>query len=78
MKSNTRLTIMDGPVTDYAKEFREEAGVFGPFFTAKGPYHVSSSRSAVVVHFADIRSEADLESLIGALRAAGAHSAAIK
>lgn len=53
IEKRERHTIMSGKVVTYATGFREEPGVFGPLQHATGPFEVSASRDAVIVHRAE-------------------------
>jgi hypothetical protein len=70
MESRERPTIMDGRVTTFAESFEEYDSAFGKSYPARGPYEVSASRNAVIVHRAEITSQADAEKFIEAFRAA--------
>lgn len=65
-----RPTIMDGKVVTFATGFKEREGVFGPSSDAVGPFEVSASRNAVVVHRADCQNEEQVKALIDAIRQA--------
>ncbi len=67
---HSRITIMDGDVVTFAEGFDTGPGAFGELADAKGPYDISASRNMVCVHKADLRSDADLEDFIKALRQA--------
>ena len=58
----------------YHSHFDEEtqisSGVFGPIIKANGPYEVSASRNAVVVHRAELRGPKAVEAFTQAIRAA--------
>jgi hypothetical protein len=55
-----RPTIMDGRVIQIATGFEEREAVFGKLYKATGPFEVSASRNAVVVHRAELRDEESL------------------
>ena len=69
-EQHSRITIMDGDVVTFAQGFDTRPGAFGELANATGPYDVSASRNMVCVHKADLRSDADLEDFIKALRQA--------
>lgn len=55
MKRSHRHTIMDGRVVTFASDFVEERkGIVAPIVDAVGPYEVSASRNAVMVHRASV------------------------
>jgi hypothetical protein len=64
-------TIMDGKVVTFAEGFDEFEGVFGPHHTAKGPFEISASRNAVIVHRAECSSHAQIVALLEAVAQAG-------
>ena len=65
-----RITICDGEVVTFAKAFDSRPGAFGELHEACGPYEVSASRNAVVVHRADLSSDEAVEDFIAAVREA--------
>ena len=68
MQRRHNHTIMSGRVVRFAETFVESGqGIFGPMYEAGGPYEVSASRDAVMVHRCDIRDYADIESFKGAM-----------
>lgn len=73
IRQSTRLTIMDGPVVEYAVQFQGN-GKTGLHEEVKalGPFEVSASRNMVMVHRAELRGEADCRALIRALELAQA------
>lgn len=60
---------MDGEVVMFADSFNGGDGVFEPRIPS-GPYEVSASRNAVVVHHANLTSDTAVEAFIWALRSA--------
>ncbi len=50
---SSRRTVMSGEVVTFATEFKELDGAFGPVYDALGPFEVSASRDAVIVHRAE-------------------------
>lgn len=68
IESRKRHTIMDGSVVMFATAFDESKGVLGPSYDARGPFEVSASRDAVIVHRADCRSSEHVDALIQAIR----------
>ena len=77
MESRKRITIMDGEVITFAEGFDERPGAFGPIYQATGPYEVSASRNAVMVHRAELRGPKAVDSIIEAIRQAAAESRAM-
>ncbi|MCA3005717.1 MAG: hypothetical protein IOD15_10195 [Phycisphaerales bacterium] len=53
LRCSSRITIMDGEVVTFATRFNQVEGVLGPAWEAAGPFEVSASRNAVVVHRAE-------------------------
>src|SRR5690349_11616135 len=70
IENRERHTIMSGKVVTYATGFREEPGVFGATHVATGPFEVSASRDAVIVHRAECRTGEDVSALLVALNSA--------
>ena len=64
----SRRTIMDGEVVTIAMGFRAVDGMIGTEHEACGPFEVSASRNAVVVHEAVVTTVADCDLLIATLR----------
>jgi len=54
-----RATVMSGSVRDYATKFRFVPGPFGGNYIADGPFHISVSRDAIMVHQEVLKSEED-------------------
>jgi len=52
---SSRPTIMSGEVVTFATGFNQSKGVFGPSYEPTGPFDVSASRDAVIVHRAECR-----------------------
>lgn len=69
-----RITIMDGDVVTFATGFDRRPGVFGESADAKGPFEVSASRDMVMVHRADLASDAAVDEFIEAVRKAQAEA----
>lgn len=65
-----RHTIMDGVVVTYATAFHPERGAFGRSWDARGPFEISASRNAVMVHRAELTA-ATLPLFMDAMRLAG-------
>jgi hypothetical protein len=61
---------MDGKVVVYAQSFVDHNGLFGSVADAMGPFEVSASRNAVIVHRAECKTPEQVDSLIEAIRAA--------
>lgn len=74
MESRSRPTICDGEVITYAESFESSPGICGDRHEARGPYEVSVSRNAIIVHRANIKSADDLAALQEALKVAGAEA----
>jgi hypothetical protein len=73
MKSYERPTICDGKVVTFARELDgKNEGLSTP--KPLGPYEVSASRNAVIVHRCQILSRTDAEEVIEAIRAAVAEA----
>ena len=64
----SRRTITDGEVVTYATDFRksQHSGGYDPF----GPFEISASRNAVIVHRATIKHPEDVAAVSQALAAA--------
>ncbi|MGD9590831.1 MAG: hypothetical protein AB7Q37_18485 [Pyrinomonadaceae bacterium] len=69
-KTSSRPTIMDGTVVTFAVDFRRSEGAFGSNDDALGPFEISASRNAVIVHRAEINDRDELEAFIAAMRGA--------
>ena len=63
LPERSRHTIMDGMVVTVATEFTDDD-------KARGPFEVSASRNAVMVHWATCRTEWEIDALIEALKVA--------
>lgn len=50
-----RPTIMDGKVRTFASAFVTQLGVVGISYTAVGPFEISVSRNALMVHRAELK-----------------------
>jgi hypothetical protein len=68
----SRRTIMDGEVVTIAIGFKAVGGMIGTEHEAYGPFEISASRNAVIVHQAVVRTVADCYLLIDAIRFATA------
>lgn len=68
--ASSRRTIMSGEVVTFATGFREEDGVFGVSHDATGPFDVSASRDAVMVHRAECQTSEAVAALLVAIEAA--------
>lgn len=62
----SRRTIMDGEVVTLAPRFFQDDSI--PGFRACGPFEISASREAVMVHYARFVSVRELEQFEDALR----------
>lgn len=67
IKQSERATVMSGKVVTFALDFNQEEGIFGPMDVASGPFEVSVSRDAVMVHRAECRGPEEVDLLIEAL-----------
>ncbi|MEX2282251.1 MAG: hypothetical protein WEE89_07190 [Gemmatimonadota bacterium] len=65
-----RITIMDGYVTTFALGFTERPGMTGMMYDATGPFRISASRNAVIVHRAEITDSQTLNLFIEAIKQA--------
>lgn len=74
IESRKRHTIMDGSVVMFATAFDESKGALGKSYDARGPFEVSASRNAVIVHHADCRTSEHVDALIQAVRNAAAQA----
>lgn len=71
MEKRDRPTICDGKVVTFAEGFEDKGpGIFGRNEDPTGPYEISASRNAVIIHSAEFRSAEDAEKCIEAIRAA--------
>ncbi|MCA3003748.1 MAG: hypothetical protein IOD15_00100 [Phycisphaerales bacterium] len=77
LQFSSRITIMDGEVVTFAARFKQVEGTFGPDWDALGPFEVSASRNAVVVHRAECRSTVDVRVLLLAIAKAEEARAAL-
>lgn len=70
VQTSEHPTIMDGKVVTFATKFTKQG--YGPFQTpqALGPFEVSASRNAVMVHRAECKTPEQVEALIDAIRQA--------
>lgn len=59
---------MSGEVVTFATDFEPWDSAFGVAYRATGPFDVSASRDAVIVHRAECRDAAEVSALIDALR----------
>lgn len=50
VKKSERPTIMSGKVITFALDFTQEKGIFGDRDVPSGPFEVSVSRDALIVH----------------------------
>jgi hypothetical protein len=66
----SRRTIMSGEVVTFATRFEHKPGMPGGY-QHYGPFEVSASRDAVMVHRAECHHPDDVALLIQAIRAAG-------
>jgi hypothetical protein len=72
IEKSERPTIMSGKVVTFAAGFKKEAGLLGDIDTPTGPFEVSVSRDAVMVHRAECSTPEETDLLIEALRLAKA------
>lgn len=57
IKRRFRPTIMDGRVVEFAMAFRDSEGILGMHSEALGPFEISASRNAVIIHRAALPSD---------------------
>lgn len=69
---SSRRTVMSGEVVTFATAFEPWDSAFGKAYRAKGPFEVSASRDAVVVHRAECTNSEQAEALADAVRLAEA------
>lgn len=72
IEKSERPTIMSGKVVTFATGFTKERGILGDSDKPTGPFEVSASRDAVMVHRADCTNTEQVDLLIEALRLAKA------
>ncbi len=65
-----RPTIMSGKVITFATGFRQEKGLLGPRDEPEGPFEISVSRDALMVHRAECQTPEQVDSLVEAIRLA--------
>jgi hypothetical protein len=61
---------MSGKVVTISAAFADHDGAFGSYSIAIGPFEVSASRDAVMVHRAHCVSDADIDGLLTAIERA--------
>ena len=61
---------MDGEVVTFAEDFTKENGMVGDRFEAQGPYEISVSRNAIMIHRATIKTEETRDKVIKAIEQA--------
>lgn len=66
----SRRTVMSGEVVTFAVEFSNRDGVFGTIYAPSGPFEVSGSRDAVVVHRAECKTAEEVAALVEAVECA--------
>ncbi len=67
----SRPTICDGEVIDFAERFEDTGpGIFGRNMEPRGPYYISASRNAVIVHDGEFTTAEQIEAFIAVLREA--------
>lgn len=71
-----RRTVMSGEVVTFATGFESNASPFGGY-DPTGPFAVSASRDAVIVHRAECRTDEDVNALCVAIRFANFAMAAL-
>ena len=64
---SSRRTVMSGEVVTFATEFERTDGAFGAVYEARGPFAVSASRDAVIVHRAECATPAESSALAEAV-----------
>ena len=62
-----RPTIMSGKVITFATGFRQEKGMLGPRDEPEGPFEVSVSRDAVMIHRAECVTQEQVDLLVEAM-----------
>lgn len=65
---SSRRTVMDGEVVTFATGFETRESIFGAEFRTTGPFEVSASRDAVIVHRAACTGPESVAALIAAIR----------
>lgn len=73
MERYERPTIMDGKVVEFAEGFAPREGIADPSAPrseALGPYRISASRNAVIVHKANLKGPKDVAAFIAAVQEA--------
>lgn len=63
VQKSERPTIMSGKVVTFALGFDQEKGIFGDRDVPTGPFEVSASRDAVMVHRAACTTDEEIEAL---------------
>lgn len=69
---SSRRTVMSGEVVTFAAEFEPWDSAFGKAYKAKGPFEVSASRDAVIVHHAECKTSEENQTLTTAIQFAEA------
>jgi hypothetical protein len=64
----SRRTIMSGEVVTFATSFEQVDEIIGERFDAEGPFEVSASRDAVIVHRAECSDAEQVQALIQAIK----------
>lgn len=67
---SSRRTIMSGEVVTFSTAFKPWQSTFGEAFRAVGPFEVSASRDAVIVHRAECNDSEQCAALSEAIRLA--------
>lgn len=67
---SSRRTVMSGEVVTFATVFEPWDSAFGAAYRAKGPFEVSASRDAVIVHHAQCATAEQMAALVVALQCA--------
>ena len=67
---SSRRTIQSGEVVTFATEFKAWDFAFGTAYEAHGPFDISASRAAVVVHRATITTEEEAQAFAFAMQKA--------
>ncbi len=79
MMRRHRHTVMDGRVVSFAIGFRKVGeGMLGSLYEATGPFEISASRNAVVVHTAELKDAVDFKQFNEALAHATLEHSALR
>lgn len=72
IKKSERPTIMSGKVITFALGFEQEKGILGDRDVPTGPFEVSVSRDAVMIHRAECATQEQVDLLVEAMSMAAA------